>query len=80
MRTESILVLDLHGKNQYQARVAIEAALRRRGGAYRLRLIHGYGHNTRLKEMIWAEYPQHPAVLRLEQGLNPGQTDLVLRP
>ena len=37
-----IMELDLHGKNAYQARVAIDAALRRAGGGvYRLRLIHG---------------------------------------
>ena len=79
MRAEAVIILDLHGKNVYQARVALEAALRRRGGAYRLRVIHGYGHNTSLKDMIWAEYARHPAVLRLEAGDNPGQTDLVLR-
>ncbi len=79
MRAEAVITLDLHGKNAYQARVALEAALRRRGGAYRLRVIHGYGHNTRLKDMIFAEYAGHPAVLRLEAGDNPGQTDLVLR-
>lgn len=38
-----IMELDLHGKNAYQARVAIDAALRRASsGVYRLRLIHGY--------------------------------------
>ncbi|NCB30723.1 MAG: hypothetical protein EOM66_04875 [Clostridia bacterium] len=79
MRADAVLVLDLHGKNVYQARIALEAALRRRGGAYRLRVIHGYGHNTRLRDMIWAEYACHPAILRLEAGENPGQTDLVLR-
>ena len=79
MRTEGIITLDLHGKNAYQARVALEAALRRRGGTYRLRVIHGYEHSTRLKEMIYSEYANHPAVLRLETGANPGQTDLVLR-
>ncbi len=79
MRTEATILLDLHGMNQYQARVALNGALRRRGGAYRLRVIHGYGHNTRLRDMIWAEYGAHPAVLRLEAGPNPGQTDLILR-
>ncbi len=79
MKTEAILTVDLHGMNAYQARVALDAALRRRGGAYRLRVIHGYGHNTRLRDMVWAEYSHHPAVLRLEAGDNPGQTDLVLR-
>ena len=32
---ESIVRLDLHGKNAYQARVALDAALRRaKGGTY----------------------------------------------
>lgn len=79
MRTEAVIILDLHGKNAYQARIALDAALRRHGGAYRLRAVHGYGHNTRLRDMIFAEYASHPAVLRLEAGENPGQTDLVLR-
>jgi len=79
VRTEAIITLDLHGKNTYQARIALEAALRKRGGAYRLRVIHGYGHNTIIKNMIWSEYEGHPAVLRLEAGANPGQTDMVLR-
>ncbi len=36
-----IMELDLHGKNAYQARVSIDAALRRASsGVYRLRLIH----------------------------------------
>ena len=35
---ESIVKIDLHGKNAYQARVALEAALRRaKGGTYRIR-------------------------------------------
>ena len=38
---ESIVRLDLHGKNAYQARVALDAALRRaKGGTYRIRCIH----------------------------------------
>lgn len=41
--TPGILELDLHGKNTYQAKVALEAALRRAGaGTYRIRIIHGY--------------------------------------
>ncbi|MDR0841111.1 MAG: Smr/MutS family protein [Christensenellaceae bacterium] len=74
-----IRTLDLHGKTTYQARVLIDAALRRSAGIYRLRLIHGYGHNTALKDMIHAAYAGHPAVLRLEAGENPGQTELVLK-
>ena len=47
-----IIELDLHGKNAYQARVAIDAALRRcGGGVYRLRLIHGYHGGTALRAL-----------------------------
>ena len=35
--------IDLHGKNEYQARVTLDAALRRvRPGTYRIRVIHGH--------------------------------------
>ena len=76
---QGVITLDLHGKTQYQAQVALEAALRRRGGAYRIRVIHGYGHNTRLRDMLWEQYQGRLEILRLEAGSNPGQTDLVLR-
>ena len=76
---QGVITLDLHGKTLYQARVALDAALRRRGGAYRIRVIHGYGHNTRLRDMLWEQYQGRPEILRLEAGSNPGQTDLVLR-
>ena len=72
--------LDLHGMTCYQAQVAIDAALRRTGGSvYRVQLIHGYHGGTELRAMIRRVYARHPKVLRLELGLNPGTTDLVLR-
>ena len=72
-----IMELDLHGKNAYQARVAIDAALRRASsGVYRLRLIHGYHGGTALRDLC-REYAGHPRVLRLVA--RPGSTDLVLR-
>ena len=75
-----ILELDLHGRNTYQAKVAIDAALKRaKAGTYRIRLIHGYHGGTALRDMIRAQYRSHPRILRLELGLNPGETDLVLR-
>lgn len=75
-----ILELDLHGSNQYQARIRINAALRRAGrDVYRIRLVHGYRGGTALRDMIRREYKSHPKILRLELGLNPGETDLVLR-
>ena len=64
---ESIVKIDLHGKNAYQARVALEAALRRaRGGTYRIRCIHGCHGGTALRDMIRTEYARHPRILRLE--------------
>lgn len=72
--------LDLHGMTCYQAQVAIDAALRRaRPSVYRLELIHGYHSGTELRSMIRKVYGKHPKVKRLELGLNPGATELVLR-
>ena len=74
------LRLDLHGMTCYQAQVAIDAALRRAGGSvYRLELVHGYHGGTQLRDMIRQTYVKHPKVRRLELGLNPGTTELVLR-
>lgn len=77
--TGGIVEIDLHGCNVHQAQVAIDAALRRSKGVYRIRLIHGYNGGQALKEMIRSRYGKHPGVLRLEFGLNRGQTELVLR-
>lgn len=72
-----ILELDLHGKNEYQAKVAIDAALRRaKAGTYRLRLIHGYHGGTALRDMIHRDYASK--CLRV-LPLDNGRTDLVLR-
>ena len=67
------------GKNIRQAKTAIDAALRRSAGLYRIVLIHGFHAGTTLKEMILHEYASHPLLLRIETGMNRGQTDLVLR-
>lgn len=72
--------LDLHGKNLYQVRVAMDAALRRVTSAdYRLRVIHGYRQGSAIRDMLREEYAAHPKVLRLESSLNPGETVFVLR-
>ena len=72
-----IVEIDLHGKNTYQARITVDAALRRaRSGTYRLRLIHGYHGGTAIRDMLREEYA--PRVLRLV-SVNEGTTDLVLR-
>ena len=74
-----IIELDLHGKNVYQARVAIDAALRRcGGGVYRLRLIHGYRGGTAIRDMLWLTYGRRSQVKRLV-SVSEGVTELVLR-
>ena len=78
--TAGVWEVDLHGKNEYQARIAIDAALRRaKTGTYRIRCIHGHHGGTALRDMIRREYGKHPRVLRLETGVGAGVTDLVLR-
>lgn len=75
---QSILTLDLHGKNRYQAKVAIDAALRRAKGVYRIRLIHGCHGGTALRDMIADEYSTRPGILRLAP-VNDSITELILR-
>lgn len=77
--TGGIVELDLHGCTVHQAEIAINAALKRSRGVYRIRLIHGYNGGHSLRDMIRTRYGKHPQVIRLEYGLNRGQTDLVLR-
>ena len=77
--TPGIVELDLHGRNVWQARTAVDAALRRAKGAYRIRVIHGYHGGTALRDAIRGRYGANGKVKRVELGLNPGQTDLILR-
>ena len=80
MTQQGIIEVDLHGMTQVQARVAVDAALRRASkSVYRLRLIHGYNSGTALRNMLRTEFAGHKKVLRVELGLNQGITDLVLR-
>ena len=78
--TAGIMEIDLHGKNAYQAKVTLDAALRRASaGTYRIRCIHGYHGGTALRDMVRREYSRHLRVVRIETGIGPGVTDLVLR-
>jgi len=71
---------DVHGMTKYQAKIYIDSCLNKaRGGVYRIRVIHGYNSGTELRDMIRKEYSKNSKVLRLEVGLNQGETDLVLR-
>ena len=72
--------IDVHGMTKEQAFTAIDARLRRAdASAYRLRVIHGYHGGTVLRDAIRARYRHHAKVRRIELGLNPGETDLILR-
>ena len=75
-----IITSDLHGKNTYQAKVTIDALLRRTTtGTYRIRLIHGFHSGTSLRDFIRLEYTHHPKVKRLISSPDGGTTELVLR-
>ena len=77
---ESAIELDLHGKNIRQAKIAVDAALRRASPAtYRIRVVHGWNAGTALRDFVRGEYARHPKVLRVAQGPNPGVTELILR-
>ena len=82
MREQSgIITVDLHGRTVYQARVTVDAQLRRAGGGvYRLRLIHGCHGGTALRDFLRTEYAGHPRVRQVLPSPDGGATDLVLRP
>ena len=78
--TGGTVTIDLHGMNRAQAQAAVDAALRRAGrSVYRLEVIHGYHAGNALRDMVRTVYARHPKVKRLEIGLNPGSTELILR-
>ena len=76
--TPSTVTLDLHGKTQYQAKIALEAQLRRSRGVYRIHVVHGYHNGTALRDLVRQEYAAHPQVLRVE-AVSDSATDLILR-
>lgn len=77
---ESVIEVDVHGMNAYQAKTAIDSKLKKAKGVYRIRVIHGYNNGTVLRDMIRREYGgNHKTVKRIELGINQGQTDLVLK-
>ena len=77
---EAVITADLHGKTAHQAKVTVDALLRRAGtGTYRIRLIHGSHGGTALRDFIQVEYSRHPKVQRLILSPDGGVTELVLR-
>ncbi|MFA6948416.1 MAG: Smr/MutS family protein [Eubacteriales bacterium] len=75
-----IIELDLHGLTAAAAKTYIDSALKRAGrDVYRIRVIHGYHSGTALRDMVRSSYRASAKVLRVEFGMNLGETDLVLR-
>lgn len=75
-----IITADLHGKTVYQAKVTVDALLRRvSGGTYSIRLIHGCHGGTALRDLLQETYATHPKVRRLVRSPDGGATELVLR-
>ncbi len=78
--TNAFQEIDIHNLTRVQAIAAIDARLRRAGpSVYRIRVIHGYHGGTVLRDAVRAHYRDHPKIKRIELGLNPGETDLILR-
>ena len=75
-----IVEVDVHGMTKIQAREVITKKLvTAPSAAYRVRVIHGYHGGTELRSMVRKEFARHPKVKRVEIGLNPGETDLIIR-
>ena len=75
-----VITVDLHGKNSYQAKVTVDALLRRASpGTYRLRLIHGHHGGIALRDFLREQYARHPKVRRIIVSPDGGTTELVLR-
>ena len=80
--TTGIVEIDLHGMRvEVALRTVMRAVQKVPSSVYRIRVIHGYNSGTALREMIGDEfsYGRVPKVIRIEQGSNPGITELVLR-
>ena len=72
--------IDIHNMTKIQAIAAIDAKLKRANpSCYRIRVIHGYHNGIVLRDAVRKEYKHNPKVIRVEVGLNQGETDLVLR-
>ena len=72
--------IDVHNMTKVQAVIAIDAKLRKADSSvYQLRVIHGFHSGTILRDAVRAHYKNHPKVKRIELGLNPGETTLILR-
>lgn len=74
------ITLDLHGCTVDEARLKVDAALRRADrSVYQIRCVHGFHGGTSIRDALQYKYRTHPKVKRIMPGDNPGITVLVLR-
>ena len=72
--------IDIHQMTKVQALAAVDAMLKRvDSSVYSIRVVHGYRGGTILRDAVRARYARHPKVKRIELGMNPGETTLILR-
>ncbi|MCR6544266.1 Smr/MutS family protein [Dehalobacterium formicoaceticum] len=77
---QGIVDLDIHGMNKYQAKILIDNRLKSAAAdIYIIRVVHGYHSGTELRDMVRKEYKGNPKVKRIQYGMNPGVTELILR-
>ena len=63
-----------------QAKVSIDSVLKKnKGEVFRLTVVHGYHGGTVLRDFVRTHYKKDPRVKRIELGLNPGETELILK-
>lgn len=80
MLSSGIIEINVHGMNQYQAKMKIQSVLKRlNSSVYIIRIIHGYHNGTILRDMLRREFRSHPKIKRIELSLNQGITDLIIR-
>jgi len=72
--------VDIHGMTKAEAKKFLETKIMRLPkSVYSMRVIHGYNGGTELRDMVRNELRKNRRVLRVELGLNPGETTLILR-
>lgn len=78
--SSGIIEIDIHRMTKKQAWYHISELVRKASpSVYRIRVIHGYNGGTELQRMVRTDFKRNKKVKRIEIGLNPGQTDLILR-
>ena len=76
-----IIEADIHGMTKTKDLNHIDYLISKASGStYRVRVIHGFNSGTILRNAVRSEYPKrNRKVLRVVNGRNPGETELVLK-